>query len=169
MSECCLCFTSGSFVLSVYQCFWLFKKRSVMITQEMCPIRAEISTHKHLGKCIYLLFVWLAAIGFRQNHFYILPNFGQKCHFFHYIINQKQNNFIKHWSPHTLISEMCIYIKSSLCKWGLATRVGGGGSEVCIYIKNSLCKWGFGYQGGGGRCSIDKKSKGCRLTTHKIH
>ena len=32
-------------------------KRSVMITQEICPIRAEISTHKHLGKCIYLLFV----------------------------------------------------------------------------------------------------------------
>ena len=22
---------------------------------------------------------------------------------------------------------------------------------------------------GGERCSIDKKSKGCRLTTHKIH
>ena len=32
-------------------------KRSVMITQEMCPIRAEISTHKNLGKCIYLLLV----------------------------------------------------------------------------------------------------------------
>ena len=42
----------------------------------MCPIRAEISTHKHLGKCIYLLFVWLAAMGFRQIYFYILPNFG---------------------------------------------------------------------------------------------
>ena len=32
-------------------------KRSVMITQEMCPIRAEISTHKNLGKCIYLDFL----------------------------------------------------------------------------------------------------------------
>ena len=32
-------------------------KRSVMITQEICPIRAEISTHKNFGKCIYLLFV----------------------------------------------------------------------------------------------------------------
>ena len=42
----------------------------------MCPIRAEISTHKNFGKCIYLLFVWLAVIGFRQNYFYILPNFG---------------------------------------------------------------------------------------------
>ena len=50
-------------------------KRSVMITQEMCPIRAELSTHKHLGKCIYLLFVSLAVIGFRQNYFYILPKF----------------------------------------------------------------------------------------------
>ena len=99
--------------------FW---KRSVMITQEMCPIRAEISTHKHLGKCIYLLFVRLAVIGFRQNYFYILPNFGDfgaKMSFFLYIINQKQNNFIKHCSPpctkKPLISEMCIYIKSSLC------------------------------------------------------
>ena len=124
-----------------------------MITQEMCPIRAEISTHKHLGKCIYLLFVWLAVIGFRQNYFYILPNFGDfgaKMSFFHYVINQKRNNSIEHCSPplppctkKPLISEMCIYIKSSLCKWGLGTR--------------------------GERCSIDKKSKGCRLTTHKIH
>ena len=48
-----------------------------MITQEMCPIRAEISTHKNLGKCIYLLFVWLAVIGCRQNYFFILPNFGE--------------------------------------------------------------------------------------------
>ena len=118
----------------------------------MCPIRAEISTHKHLGKCIYLLFVWLAVIGFRQNYFYILPNFGDfgaKISFSHYIINQKRNNFIKHCSSQCtkkpLISEMCIYIKSSLCKWGLGTR------------------------GGGERCSIDEKSKGCRLTTDKIH
>ena len=108
-------------------------KRSVMIkTREMCPIRAEISTHKNLVKCIYLLFVWLAVIGFRQNLFYILPNFGDfwaKMSFFHYIINQKRNNFIKHCSPpctkKPLISEMCIYIKSSLCKWGIGTRGGG--------------------------------------------
>ena len=110
-----------------------------MITKEMCPSRAEISTYKNLGKCtcIYLLFVWLALIGFRQNYFYILPNFGDfgtKMSFFHYIINQKQNNFIKHCPPppqppctkKPLISEMCIYIKSSLCKWGLGTPGGGG-------------------------------------------
>ena len=124
-----------------------------MITQEMCPIRAEISTYKNLGKCNYLLFVWLAVIGFRQNYFYILPNFGDfgaKISFFHYIINQKRNNFIKHCPPpctkKRLISEMCICIKSSLCKQGLGTRGGGG-----------------------ERCFIDKKSKGCRLTTLKIH
>ena len=78
-----------------------WRKRSVnMITQEMCPM--EISTHKNSVKCIYLLFVWLAVIGFRQNYFYILPNFGDfgaKMSFFHYIINQKRNNFIKHCSP----------------------------------------------------------------------
>ena len=49
-----------------------WRKRPIMITQEMCPIRAEISTHKNLGKCIYLLFVWLAVIGFRQNIFSII-------------------------------------------------------------------------------------------------
>ena len=62
----------------------------------------EISTHKYLGKCFYLLFVWLAVIGFRQNYFYILPNFwvfGAKMSFFHCIINQKRNNFIKHCPP----------------------------------------------------------------------
>ena len=72
---------------------------------------------------------------------------GKKMSFLHYIINQKLNNFIKHCSPpctkKPLISEMCIYIKSSLCKWGLGTR--------------------------GERCSIYKKSQECLLTTHKIH
>ena len=103
-----------------------------MITHEMCPTRAEMSTHKHLEKCIYLLFVWSAVIGFRQNYFYILPNFGDfgaKMSLFHYIINQKRNNFIKHppavYQEKPLISEMCIYIKSYLCKWGLGTRGGG--------------------------------------------
>ena len=51
-------------------------KRYGMITQEMCPIRAEMSTFKHLEECIFLLFVLLAVIGFRQNSFYMLPNFG---------------------------------------------------------------------------------------------
>ena len=102
------------------------------------------------GKIVYFLFVWLVGIGLRQNFFRVLPNFGDfgaKMSFFYYIINQNRNNFIKHCPPCTkkpLISEMCIYIKSSLCKWGLGTR------------------------GGGGRCSIDKKPKGCRLKTHKI-
>ena len=39
---------------------------------------------------------------FLTNYFYILPNFGDfgaKMSFFHYIINQKRNNFIKHYSP----------------------------------------------------------------------
>ena len=86
------------------------------------------------GKIVYFLFVWLVGIGFRQNFFRVLPNFGDfgaKMSFFHYIINQNRNNFIKHCSPpctkKPLISEMCIYIKSSLCKWGLGTR---GGNDV---------------------------------------
>ena len=83
------------------------------------------------GKIVYFLFVWLVGIGFRQNFFRVLPHFGDfgaKMSFFHYIINQKRNNFIKQCSPpctkKPLISEMCIYIKSSLCKWGLGTRGG---------------------------------------------
>ena len=82
-------------------------------------------------KIVYFLFVWLVGIGFRPNFFRVLPNFGDfgaKMSFFHYIINQNRNNFIKHCSPpctkKPLISEMCIYIKSSLCKWGLGTRGG---------------------------------------------
>ena len=47
-----------------------------MIKPEMCHARAEILTHKHLGKCICLLFVSLIVIGYRQNYFYMLPNFG---------------------------------------------------------------------------------------------
>ena len=85
------------------------------------------------GKIVYFLFVWLVGIGFRQNFFRLLPNFGDfgaEMSFLHYIIYQNRNNFIKHCSPppctkKPLISEMCIYIKSSLCKWGLGTRGGG--------------------------------------------
>ena len=84
------------------------------------------------GKIVYFLFVWLVGIGFRQNFFHVLPNFGDfgaKMSFFHYITNQNRNNFIKHCSPpctkEPLISEMCICIKSSLCKWGFGTRGGG--------------------------------------------
>ena len=54
------------------------------------------------GKIVYFLFVWLVGIGFRQNFFRVLPNFGDfgaKMSFFHYIINQKRNNFIKHCPP----------------------------------------------------------------------
>ena len=53
----------------------------------MCPIRAENFNSKNFGKMYFiLLFVWLAVIGFRQNSFYILPNFGDfgaKMSFFH--------------------------------------------------------------------------------------
>ena len=101
------------------------------------------------GNIVYFLFVWLVGIGFRQNFFRALPNFGDfgaKMSFFHYIINQNRNNFIKHCSPQCtkkpLISKMCIYIKSSLCKWGLGTL--------------------------GGTMFYRQKPKGCRLKTHKI-
>ena len=41
--------------------------------------------------------------------------------------------------------------------------------SVYLYKKFAV-QVGSWYTGGGGeRCSIDKKSKGCRLTTNKIH
>ena len=111
------------------------------------------------GKIVYFLFVWLVGIGFRQNFFRVLPNvgdFGAKMSFFHYIINQKRNNFIKHCSPPpppppvyqeaTDIRDVYLYKK-------FAVQVGS---------------WYMGGTEGGGRCSIDKKPKGCRLKTHKI-
>ena len=45
------------------------------------------------GKIVYFLFVWLVGIGFRQNFFRVLPDFGDfgaKISFFHYIINQQE-------------------------------------------------------------------------------
>ena len=99
---------------------------------------------------MYLLFVWLAAIGFRKNYFYILPNFGDfgaKMSFFNYIINKKRNNFIKHCSP---VYQEAADIRDVYRYKKFAVQVGS---------------WYTGGGGGGGRCSIDKKSKGCRLTT----
>ena len=49
----------------------------------MCPIRAEMSTHKHLEKCIYLLFVpSLVSDKITSIYCLILEILGQKCHFF---------------------------------------------------------------------------------------
>ena len=43
--------------------------------------------------------------------------------------------------------------------------------DVYLYKKFAVQvgSWYTGGGGGGERCSLDKKSKGCRLTTHKIH
>ena len=114
-----------------------------MISHEMCPIWAEISTQKHLGKCIYmyLLFVWLAVIGFRQNYFYILPNFGDfgaKMSYFHYIINQKRNNFIKHCPPPPSVYQEAADIRYVYLYKKFALQVGswytgGGGGGTMFY------------------------------------
>ena len=102
----------------------------------MCLKRAEISAHKNLGKCIYLLFVWLAVIGFRQNYFYVLPNFGDfgaTMSLFHYIINQELNNVIKQCSPPPVYQEAADIIDVYLYK-KFAVQVGswykGGGDDV---------------------------------------
>ena len=101
------------------------------------------------GKIVYFLFVWSVGIGFRQNFFRVLPNFGDfgaKMSFFHYIINQNRNNFIKHCPP--------VYQEAADIR------------DVYLYKKFAV-QVGSWYTG-GERCSIDKKPKGCRLKTHKI-
>ena len=55
--------------------------------------------------------------------------------FFHYIINQKLNNFIKHRSP--------VYQEAADIR------------DVYLYKKLSVHVRSW-YTGGGGRCSIDK-------------
>ena len=127
-------------------------ERSVMIRREICPIRAEISTHQTWGKIVYFLFVWLVGISFRQNFFRVLPNFGDfgtKMSFYHYIINQKRNNFIKTLFPP-------VYQEAADIR------------DVYLYKKFAVQVGSWYTGGGGGRCSIDKKPKGCRLKTHKI-
>ena len=85
-----------------------------------------------------------------QNYFCILPNFGDfwaRTSLFRHLINQKRNYFINHCSPSCInkppISEMCIYIRHILYKWGLDTR-------------------------DGEQCSTDKKWGEDQLTTHEI-
>ena len=88
------------------------------------------------GKIVYFLFVWLVGIGFRQNFFRVLPNFGDlvaKMSFFHYKINQKQNNFIKQCSPPVYqeaadIRDVYLYKKFAV-KVG-SWYTGGGGDDV---------------------------------------
>ena len=80
-------------------------------------------------------------MGFRQNYFHILPNFGDfgaKMSFFVLYNQPKTENIYKTLSPPPpppcsktpLISEMYIYITNNLCKWGLGTGGGGGGNNV---------------------------------------
>ena len=62
----------------------------------------DLNTQTFGKMYLFVIRIWLAVIGFRQNYFYILPNigdFGAKMSFFHYIINPKRNNYIKHCPP----------------------------------------------------------------------
>ena len=115
------------------------------------PIQTEISPYKIRKKLFIFQIVRFNSICIWQNYFCILPNFGEfgaKTSLFRYLINQKRNNFIKHCPPPCInkppISEMCIYMRHNLYKWGLDTR--GGGNNV-LQPKN------------GGRVSLQAKSR----------
>ena len=94
----------SSFTTTIRQCalmkvmFWQFEKICYDKAGNL-PNKGRNFNTQTWGKIVYFLFVWLVGIGFRQNLFRVLPNFGDfgaKMSFFHYIINQKRNNFIKH-------------------------------------------------------------------------
>ena len=92
------------------------------------------------GKIVYFLFVWLVGIGFRQNFFRVLPNFGDfgaEMSFFHYIINQNRNNFIKHCSPPPPVYQEAADIGDVYLYKKFAVQVGswytGGGGETMFY------------------------------------
>ena len=130
----------------VIQCL---NKASVTKRRGIGPIRTEISSYKMRKKLFIFQIVRFNGICIWQNYFYILPNFGDfgaKTSLFRYFINQKRNNFIKHCSPPCInkppISEMYIYIRHNLYKWGLDTR--------------------------GEQCSTDEKWGDGQLTTHEI-
>ena len=116
--------------------------KSCYESAHICPIRAEIPTHEHLENVFNSYFLCLIVIGFRQNYFHILRNFGAKMSFSCYIINKKNpENVYKSLFPPPpcsktpLTSQMCIYITNNLCKWPLGTRGGGGGNNV-LQTKN---------------------------------
>ena len=121
----------------------LVEKASVTKRHGIGPIGTEISPYKITKKMFIFQIVRFNGIRIWQNYFCKLPNFGDfwaKTSLFRYLINQKRNNFIKHCSPPCInkppISEMYIYIRHNLYKWGLDTRGGtmfyrqkmGGGS-----------------------------------------
>ena len=132
-------YTGQMFYPNAFQFFIKFKPRKIQKScydsAHICPIRAEISTHEHLKNVFILLFVWLVVIGFRQNYFHILPNFGDfgaKMSFFRYIINQKRKIFMKPCSPPRVPKhhwyQRCISIKQTICVNGVLEH---GGGEQC--------------------------------------
>ena len=112
----------------------ILSKASVTKRRGIGPIRTEISPYKIRKKMFIFQIVRFDGICIWQNYFCILSNlgdFGAKTSLFRYLINQKRNNFIKHCPPPPCInkppiSEMCVYIRHNLYKWGLDTRGGGG-------------------------------------------
>ena len=100
----------------------LIQGKSCYDSAHICPIRAEISTHEHWENVFILYFVWLVVVGFRQNYFLILPNFGDfgvKMSFFRHRIKQNRKIFIKHCPPPmfqntTYIRDVYLYNKQSV-------------------------------------------------------
>ena len=138
----------------------VYSKTKMVVTKRrgIGPIRTEISPYKIRKKLFIFQIVRYNGICIWQNYFCILPNFGDfraKTSLFRYLINQKRNNFIKHCSPQCInkppISEMCIYMRHNLYKWGLYTR----GGEQCSTAKN------------GGRVSLQHMKY--VITNRKLH
>ena len=109
------------------------------------PNKGRNFNTQKFGKMYLFVICMISRHWFQTNYFYILPNFGDfgaKMSFFHYIINQKRNNFIKHYPPPPVYQEAADIRDVYLYK-KFAVQVGS------LYT--------------GERCSIDKKQRGVGL------
>ena len=101
----------------------------------------EPKFHRTKKSCLFSKLLYLTALYLAKSLLHIAQFWR---------INQKRNNFIKHCPPPCInkppLSEMRIYIRHNLYKWGLDTRGGGGGEQ----------------------CSTAKKWRESQLTTHEI-
>ena len=142
---------------------------------DICPIRAEISTHEHWENVFILLFVWLVVIDFRQNNFHILPNFWDfwaKMSFFRYIFNQKRKIFIKHCLsrvPKHHLYQRCVSILQTICVNGVLEH-GGDVLQTKNGVEQAYNTWNTVIANGNyiNGSLFDKNMKFCILVINDL-
>ena len=103
------------------------------------PYKGRNFNTQIFGKMYFKIFVicMISRHWFQTKWLHILPNFGDfgaKMSFFHYIVTQKRNNFIKHCPPPIYqeaadIRDVYLYKKFSVQVGSWYTGAGGGGGN----------------------------------------